>query len=207
MAFQNVLFRDYSFYDIEIMEIIEFSLYLGWCYYFFLTFSQPVYIPSLQKSNLKVDSRASVNLWHLLFLPEHRGFFEEKSTRTYEISSPISFWGSHPSQGYPQIPHFSLHMLLTCTDKCSSSASQFPILPKILRVIKMILEIADRRIHFVCNLTKFFILFPKHCYIRVIIPWDKSLMSDSSQEGSIGNTVFNIIFSTYPVQFLQHIQL
>ena len=122
----------------------------------------------------------------------------------------------HPQQAFGAVIHhkdihkypiFSLHMLLTCTDKCSSSASQFPILPKILRVIKMIREIADGRIHFVCNLTKFFILFPKHCYIRVIISWDKSLMSDSSQEGSIGNTVFNIIFSTYPVQFLQHIQL
>lgn len=35
------------------------------------------------------------------------------------------------------------------------------------------------------NFFKFFEIFPHHCDIAVIIPWDESLMSDTTQKCSI----------------------
>ena len=54
---------------------------------------------------------------------------------------------------------------------------------------------------------KFLIIFPEHCYINIIIPRNKSLMSYCSEQGSAKCKPSYPMFFTYPVKFFKDPEL
>ncbi len=102
---------------------------------------------------------------------------------------------------------FKLQMFLSRPNVFCSSPPDFSIAPPITRIRVMILEKAYFWVELIGDLFKLLIVFPEHIDIRIVIPGDKSLVSDSTEERASSDPVRDIVFSADSVNFDEHIQL
>jgi hypothetical protein len=96
-------------------------------------------------------------------------------------------------------------MFLSASYKLGIKPSDPPITPAIIRVGRVILKEKPRGIQ-ICftGIAQLVILAPNHYYIKVIVPRNKTFVSNSAKQCAAVDSVLNVVLLTDPVYLDKH---